>query len=283
MTRATAVWVAAIAASALVLASVALGWADRSGPARCPAGLVAVGSRCCGSGQTLEASACAGEARSCAETQRLDDGRCHSSQSQISLHAVDVRLLVDDWDLASKAPQHYRVTVPAAAIDRTEVTYAQWADCVQRGICQHLPSAEPQRPVVNVTPQQAETYCQFRGGQLPSSEQWLAAAAGAAGRRYPWGASGLVCRRSTFGIVEGPCAHGGHTAEVPGSRPDGATPDGVLDLSGNVAEWTRDSDERWVARGGSFRSTLASELKTLSFVRVDGPRDDIGFRCVYAQ
>jgi formylglycine-generating enzyme required for sulfatase activity len=57
------------------------------------------------------------------------------------------------------------------------------------------------------------------------------------------------------------------------------TPDGVLDLAGNVAEWTREP-QRYVARGGSYRSHSASELKTYA-AEVSGVRPDIGFRCAY--
>lgn len=190
---------------------------------------------------------------------------------------------VNDWDLAGKVPQRKRLEVAAFAMDRGEVTHAQWAACARAGVCTVLEGEEPERPVVNVTPEQASAYCAYVGGRLPSSEQWLAAAMGAEQRRYPWGPFGLVCRRAVFGLVDGPCARGGHSADVPGSRPDGATPDGIVDLAGNVAEWTREASGSWVARGGSFRSTLASELKSLAVEHVSTPRDDVGLRCVYGR
>jgi formylglycine-generating enzyme required for sulfatase activity len=64
-------------------------------------------------------------------------------------------------------------------------------------------------------------------------------------------------------------------------RPDGATPDGVLDLAGNVAEWTVEPGGAQVARGGSFRSRVAGELKSWAVEERSGPSDHVGFRCVY--
>jgi hypothetical protein len=102
---------------------------------------------------------------------------------------------------------------------------------------------------------------------------------GSDARRFPWGGTGLVCRRAAYGLAAGPCADGATGPELAGSRPDGATPDGALDLSGNVAEWTREG-RGYVARGGSFRSTSAAELKSFA-AETAGVRLDIGFRCAY--
>jgi formylglycine-generating enzyme required for sulfatase activity len=101
-------------------------------------------------------------------------------------------------------------------------------------------------------------------------------------RRFPWGATGLVCRRAAFGLVAGPCAESATMPELAGARPDGATPEGIADLAGNVAEWTRERDGSVRARGGSFRANNAAELKGWSAVGRSGASDDIGFRCVFA-
>jgi formylglycine-generating enzyme required for sulfatase activity len=94
--------------------------------------------------------------------------------------------------------------------------------------------------------------------------------------------SGLVCRRAAFGLSEGPCAYGGGV-ELGGSRPDGSSPEGAFDLSGNVAEWTLEADGSYAARGGSYRSRAAAELKSWSVETrgLDRARH-IGFRCAYA-
>ena len=95
------------------------------------------------------------------------------------------------------------------------------------------------------------------------------------------GAPDLLRRRAAFGLLSGPCARQGNGAwgELVGSRPDGATPEGVLDLAGNVAEWTREPNGGYSARGGSFRSTSAAELKSWAAQAEPNKGLHIGFRC----
>jgi iron(II)-dependent oxidoreductase len=72
--------------------------------------------------------------------------------------------------------------------------------------------------------------------------------------------------------------------ELAGSRPDGATPEGLLDITGNVAEWTREPGGTFSARGGSAFSRAAADLKTWSAdAHGDGSLRSplIGFRCAY--
>ena len=115
----------------------------------------------------------------------------------------------------------------------------------------------------------------------PQTPRWVFAAAGSDARRFPWGPTGLVCRRAAFGLTAGPCGRGAASPEVAGLRPDGATPDGLLDMAGNVAEWTVEPDGTHAARGGSYRSRVAAELKSWSREPAVAPAPHIGFRCVY--
>ena len=66
------------------------------------------------------------------------------------------------------------------------------------------------------------------------------------------------------------------------ARPDGATPEGVLDLAGNVAEWTLERDGSFAAHGGSFRSALAADLKAWAVEARQTRAGHVGFRCAYA-
>lgn len=263
---------------------VDLAFRHRTPPVRCPDGMVLSAGHCCGVGQTHSRSGCVGTARSCASgqqvvTQNGTDASCVLAPRRIELGGGILPQGIADWQRPSLVDP---VRVPAFAIDQGEVTLLRYLDCVSSGVCR--PSdhrGDLGAPVAGISPADAERFCRFAGGRLPSSAEWQLAAAGTQGRRFPWGHHGLVCRRAAFGLVDGPCSTGATGPELAGSRPAGATPDGILDLAGNVAEWTRDPDGRYRARGGSYLSRFARELVTAA---VEAPRlsiEHVGFRCVY--
>lgn len=190
------------------------------------------------------------------------------------------------------------VSVGAFAIDRTEVTVGAWRRCITAGMCPALsdPLSTMTRdamPVVNVTHAQAARYCTFAGSRLPTDAEWSLAAQGVEGRWSPWGSRQASCTLArTSGCGDGPTAVGATAA--------GASPHGVLDLVGNVAEWVLDregsarptagvdrdptgptsGESRWV-RGGSYR-TPDGRADGLLREAVDAreARVDVGFRCV---
>jgi len=103
--------------------------------------------------------------------------------------------------------------------------------------------AHPNHPIVDVSWYEAMAFCRWLSRHpvynpgahayvLPSEAEWEYAARGMARRPYPWGKDEPDGERANFaGISDGTTAVG--------CFPHGATPEGVLDLAGNVWEWTR--------------------------------------------
>jgi len=262
-----------------IVATVLVALDARSGPARCGEGLKAAGARCCGAGQRNAGGRCTGRALDCAPGQQKTAGGCVLPPARVAVAGGKPPLDPADWSGGRDGGKKPAV-VAAFEIDQAEVTVARWEACRAARACDTVPAAgDAGEPIRGVTPQQAEAFCRFAGGRLPTGAEWMLAAMGKDARRFPWGVTGLVCRRAAYGLVSGPCADGASGPELAGSRPDGATPDGILDLAGNVAEWTRES-RSYAARGGSFRTRSASDLKTYA-AEASGPRADIGFRCAY--
>jgi sulfatase modifying factor 1 len=266
----------------LAVAVARLALEQRRPPERCPPGMAALGARCCGAGQRLERGACVGTADSCSSAQDRDAaGQCVARFGVVSLAGGWLEIGAADWDGASGGERFPRTEVGPFRLDAAEVTRQRFracAACVRA--CPSCATGEPGLPVVDIGPEAAERFCASQRGRLPSAAEWVWAAASGAARRYPWGNSGLVCRRAAFGLVHGPCADSGGP-ELAAARPDGASPEGVLDLAGNVAEWTREASGAYSARGGSFRSRSAAELKSWACLPDQQKALYIGFRCAY--
>jgi formylglycine-generating enzyme required for sulfatase activity len=262
-----------------VAMTVAAGLHDRQGPARCPEGLAAAGARCCGVGQHESSGRCVGRASSCSAAQSATPAGCVAPPARVAFPGGKALLGSPDWE-GHEARGSASGLVAPYELDAFEVTLARYEPCVGSHACSPAPiGGEAGEPVRGVTPEQAEAFCHFVGGRLPTGAEWVLAAMGHEARRFAWGSTGLVCRRAAYGMERGPCAENASGPDLAGSRPDGASPEGVFDLSGNVAEWTREP-QGYVARGGSFRATNAGELKSWAEERTRA-RPDVGFRCAY--
>ncbi|MSP26789.1 MAG: hypothetical protein EXR75_16930 [Myxococcales bacterium] len=283
----------AIAAVALVLV-MAFAAREARQPNRCARGMQMLGNRCCGEGQGLDRDRCVGVPRTCAVSMRVTDEGCVPELTRILIPGGAVERMPIDWD--APAVREPMIAVQSFLIDSHEVTVGAWAECIAARECV-TPSegctgpvgGEPGMPQGCVTAAEAASYCQFRGGSLPTRDQLAFAAMGIEGRRYPWGNAGAVCRRVAFAVVEGPCAHDATTPDLAGSHPEGQTPEGVHDLAGNVEEWTAPEGAGLAAlsaevSGGSFRDASATALRTFHRRRVsiETRSFSIGLRCVYA-
>jgi formylglycine-generating enzyme required for sulfatase activity len=198
-------------------------------------------------------------------------------------------------------PAH-AVSLNAFWIDQLEVTNAMYLLCVQAGECDPPVNwASETRssyfnnqtykdyPVVQVTWEQANTYCGWAGRRLPTEAQWERAARGDDFRTFPWGDEPPSEIYANYNRLVG------DTSRV-GSYAAGASPFGALDMAGNVWEWVANwydaypgslfSSEMYgqkykVVRGGSwnhpaedahtYNRDIAFPARALAVV---------GFRCV---
>jgi len=211
----------------------------------------------------------------------------------------------------------HTVALSSFWIDRTEVTNAQYQQCVEMKGCE-LPtentshtrstyygnSSHNDYPVIYITWRQAASYCAWAGARLPTEAEWEYTARGPQRWTFPWGNEFDGTRLS---YCDANCEFewadkafdDSYTDTAPvGSYPGGTSWCRVLNMAGNVYEWTKDwyggylseqqtnptgpsSGEYYVARGGSWRVGRDGTRCTGRVgLAPDESKDDLGFRCV---
>ena len=191
-----------------------------------------------------------------------------------------------------------RVAVKPFNIGATEVTNAQYAEFIEATnhaappdwTNKKYPEADADKPVGNVSWQDANDYCEWLSKQinatvrLPSEAEWEMAAGGAKNVKYPWGDEWndkAAQSRETGGKVQ-PVK----------SFPEGRTAQGAFDMVSNVWEWTSDyfTDEfgqpvkyenvnRRVIKGGSVEDKRDYFSVKVRMGRPEtSPKNIIGFR-----
>lgn len=148
--------------------------------------------------------------------------------------------------------EEYRlVRVRPFYIDRNEVTMAEYRAFVEATGPGPLPdwaleiAPDDNMPAVGVNLDDARAYAEWKGKRLPTVEEWTWAACGRERRRFPWGNTepdgtqcnyADACTRFAWNDLE---HNDGFQGIAPvGSYAAGATPDGLMDMAGNVREWT---------------------------------------------
>lgn len=205
---------------------------------------------------------------------------------------------------SNEKPQHM-VYLDAFWIDRTEVTNAQYKQCVQAGKCKASSYADNFRfnddnqPAVGVDWNDAQAYCQWAGRQSPTEAQWEKATRGTDNRLYPWGNQRATCEYAVIDDGSGNGCGQGSAAWTVGSKPEGVSPYGALDMAGNVWEWVADwYDEQYythspsrnpsgpssgqyrVLRGGSWDNSALSVRAADRYRGAPTYRlNYVGFRC----
>jgi len=153
------------------------------------------------------------------------------------------------------------------------------------------PAGWENKPVTWVSQEDARAYASWAGKRLPHEWEWQYAAQGTDGRLYPWGNEwddGAVPMPDKGRNMRGPDAADAH--------PKGASPFGVMDMVGNVWQWTEEFvDEHTrggILRGGSYYQPQGSiwyfpqayKLNEHGKLLLMSPSMDrsggVGFRCV---
>ena len=135
-----------------------------------------------------------------------------------------------------------RIVVSTFLMDRDEVTYGQYQQCVQAGACRRTgPNysgySAADQPMLGANWFDARDYCRYRGRRLPTEAEWEKAARGTEGELFPWGNEPATCERAI--IKEGEAKGCGRGVTWPvGSRPGARY--GLNDMAGNSWEWVLD-------------------------------------------
>jgi len=209
------------------------------------------------------------------------------------------------WESSPRRGHRHRLSIEPFHIDRTPVTNAQfavflaesgWAPADEHHFLHHWRNGKPpagweNKPVTWVALEDARAYAAWAGKRLPHEWEWQYAAQGNDGRRYPWGDDWRDDRV--------PAPNRGRTLRAPANVdafPAAASPFGVLDLVGNVWQWTDEYEDEHtrsaILRGGSSYQPQTSHWYFPQAYRLDqhgkyllmAPCKDrsgcIGFRCV---
>lgn len=239
------------------------------------------------------------------------------------------QLLCMPGRFASFVPSR-QVHVEEFRIDRHETRVSEYRQCVRAGDCDIGPLLfgdqrynKSEWPIVNVSWNDAVSYCAWRDKRLPTEAEWEKAARGPSSFRWPWGqtwrhggsnhgrlASDIVVKITTIRDewnleFVSDDSDGQSFAAEPGSMVWGASSYGAADMAGNVSEWVQDyyseqgygdlptidpvrdtpsHGKRRVFRGGAWdEPRLYSLSYDRRFALPSSRLSTVGFRCAQGQ
>jgi formylglycine-generating enzyme required for sulfatase activity len=196
--------------------------------------------------------------------------RTRSTDGMVMVYVPGGTFQMGSMDGDSDEQPVHAVTLDAFWIDRTEVTNAQYRQCVEAGDCDEPGCWDmsdlnaPDQPVVCVNWYDAKAYCEWAGARLPTEAEWEYAARGPQGFVYPWG-DRFDGERLNFCDANCTYSHkdtdydDGHEKTAPvGSFETGASWCGAQDMAGNVREWTSSLYQDYPYQAGDGREDPAS-------------------------
>jgi len=191
---------------------------------------------------------------------------------------------------------YHKTNVKPFYIDKYEVTYKEYKEFLEatghRSLTEWIEKFIPgdDYPVVGVNWYNADAYCKWKGKRLPTQDEWEFAARGDERRIYPWGNDNPDGTRGNFADINADVPWRDKSSDdrykylAPAKAyPEGATPEGVYNLGGNVKEWTANVNtekETAITKGGSFENAFDDmspadqrpyKLDTIDYT--------LGFRC----
>jgi hypothetical protein len=202
----------------------------------------------------------------------------------------------------NERPPHTETVAPFW-LDKTEVTVSAYRGCVTAGKCAApartsdsctYDAGDGELPVNCIHWAEAQAFCAASGKRLPREVEWEFAARGNAAAHYPWGGAVTSCGLAV--TLQSDRSARRCSADRParvGSLVAGASRFGVLDLSGNVQEWTSDwysehsvsgaaprAGASHVLRGGGWLSTpTAARVTSRDWASSMEAGPNVGFRC----
>lgn len=210
----------------------------------------------------------------------------------------------------SEYPQR-KIYIPGYYISRYEITNRQYNRCIIAGYCLPMDLGrrsskleDEELPVVEVNYYEAERYCEWVKGRLPTEVEWERAARGSDTRLFPWGYSfnPYISNINPVYSVYTRNTKAGRMVYPPGSFLQDISPFKVMDMAGNVSEWTSTwfdessyktlSEKELlkgpsggflkVVRGGSFMTTPPYARVTSRWaLPIETRSIEVGFRCVW--